>query len=74
MEKYRFLAERFYKFFKYLRIIGLVSLVIFLGVTAFNTGNHTLAIISYIFMTIMLACLFECIVLYVLYIIFRNKQ
>ena len=74
MEKYRFLAERLYKFFKYLRTIGLVSLVIFLGVTAFNTGNHTLAIISYIFMTIMLACLFECIVLYVLYIIFRNKQ
>lgn len=74
MEKYRFLAERFYKFFKYLRTIGLVSLVIFLGVTAFNTGNHTLAFISYIFMTIMLACLFECIVLYVLYIIFRNKQ
>lgn len=73
MGKYHFLSERFYKFFKYLRTLGLVSLVIFLGVTAFNRGNPTLSIISYVFMIIMLACLFECIVLYVLHIILKNK-
>ena len=73
MGKYAFLSERFYKFFKYLRTIGLVSLVIFLGVTAFNRGNPTLSLISYIFMLIMLACLFECIILYVLHLILKNK-
>ena len=44
MGKYTVLSERFYKFFKYLRTIGLVSLVIFLGVTAFNRGNNVLSI------------------------------
>lgn len=73
MKKYTFLAERFYKFFKYLRIIGLVSLVIFLGVTAFNRGNETLSLMSYVFMLVMLACAFECVVLYLLYIVLKNK-
>ena len=66
MGKYTVLSERFYKFFKYLRTIGLVSLVIFLGVTAFNRGNN-------IFMIVMLSCLFECIILYALYKVLKNK-
>lgn len=74
MGKYTLLAERFYKFFRYLRTIGLISLVIFLGVTAFNRGNTTLSIISYVFMVIMLSCAFECVVLYVLQLVLKNKS
>ena len=73
MKNYEFLAKRYYKFFKYLRTVGLVSLVIFLIVTAFNTNNPTLAIVSYIFMLITFACLVECCILYVMYILFKNK-
>lgn len=73
MEKYTFLAARYYKFFKYLRFIGIMSLIIFLGVTAFNQGNPTLAIISYVFMMISLVCFVECTILYGLYFIFRKK-
>lgn len=73
MEKYTFLAARYYKFFKYLRLVGIVSLIIFLSVTAFNQGNPTLSIISYVFMMITLVCLVECTILYGLYIIFRKK-
>ena len=58
MDKYNVLSQRFYRFFKYLRTIGLISLIIFLGVTAFNTNNDILTIISYIFMVVMLSCLF----------------
>lgn len=73
MKRYQFLAERFYKFFKYLRTLGLVSLVIFLVVTAFNTGSPILRLVSYVFLLIMFSCLLECIILYVLYIFLRNK-
>lgn len=74
MNKYNLLSQRFYRFFKYLRTIGLISLVIFLGVTAFNTHNDTLTIVSYIFMVVMLSCLFERLILYGLYIVFKNKS
>ena len=60
-------------FIDFLRTIGLISLIIFLGVTAFNTNNDILTIISYIFMVVMLSCLFECVILYILYIVFKNK-
>ena len=33
MKKYQFLAERYYKFFKYLRTIGLISMIVFLAVS-----------------------------------------
>ena len=46
MKKYQFLAERYYKFFKYLRTIGLISMIVFLVVTAFNRNNSTLSIIQ----------------------------
>ena len=63
----------YHKDFIDLRTIGLISLIIFLGVTAFNTNNDILTIISYIFMVVMLSCLFECVILYILYIVFKNK-
>lgn len=73
MKKYQFLAERYYKFFKYLRVIGLVSMIVFLVVTAFNRHNPTLSIISYFAIIVTLACLLECVILYVLYFKLKRK-
>lgn len=70
MKNYEFLAKRYYKFFKYLRTVGLVSLIIFLIVTALNTGNSTLSMISFFFMLVTFACVVECCILYVMYILF----
>lgn len=74
MNNYSVLSQRFYRFFKYLRTLGIISLVLFLGITVFNRGNATLSLISYIFMIIMFSCLFECVVLYALYIVLKNKS
>ncbi|UTY40398.1 hypothetical protein NMU03_06350 [Allocoprobacillus halotolerans] len=73
MKKYQFLAERYYKFFRYLRVVGLVSVIVFLVVTAFNRGNPTLSLISYIAILMTFACLLESVILYILYIIFKRK-
>ncbi len=74
MKNNQILAQRYYKFFRYSRFIALISLVLFLVVTAFNTGNSTLQIISYFLMLLLFATAFESIVLYVLYIVFKNKN
>lgn len=71
--KYEVLSQRFYKFFKYCRMMAIIFLVLFLGVTAFNTDNSTLSVISYLFMVITFASVFESIVLYILYLWYRNK-
>lgn len=71
--KYEVLSQKFYKFFKYCRRMAIIFLVLFLGVTAFNTDNSTLYLISYLFMIIMLSSVFESIVLYILYLWYRNK-
>ena len=73
MNKYQLLATRYYKFFKYLRIVGLVSFILFLVVTAFNRGYQILSIISYFALLIAFSCLIECVILYVLHIILKNK-
>ena len=39
MNKYQLLSERLYKYFKYLRFITVIGLVLYLGVTAYNTHN-----------------------------------
>ena len=74
MNTNQILAQRYYKFFKYLRLLAVIGLVLFLGVTAFNTGNQTLTTISYILLIATLACLMECIVTYVLYRVFKRKS
>lgn len=73
MNKYQLLSERLYKYFKYLRFITLIGLILFLGVTAFNTHNDILSIISYFFMMLTLVCAIESLILYVFYIVFKNK-
>lgn len=74
MNKYQLLAERYYKFFRYLRIVGLVSFIIFLVVVAFNRGYQTLSIISYFALLIAFSCLVECIILYILQMILKRKR
>ena len=56
MNKYQLLSERLYKYFKYLRFITVIGLVLYLGVTAYNTHNDILSIISYFFMMLTLVC------------------
>lgn len=73
MSHYQVLSQRFYKFFKYSIKISLVSLVIYFIVTAINTNNPTLDIVSYFLLVLTMATAFESSVLYLLYIIFRNK-
>ncbi len=73
MKKYNSLALRYYKFFKYLRTIAIVSFVIFLIVSAFNRGQEILTLINYFAILVTLSCLLECVILYILYLIFRNK-
>lgn len=71
--KYEVLSQRFYKFFKYCRMMSVIFLVLFLGVTAFNTNSSTLYLVSYLLLAIIFASIFECIVLYILYLWYRNK-
>ncbi len=73
MNYHQVLSERFYKFFKYSRSVGLISLVLFLGVSAFNTHNEILNIISYISLILTLSCFLECCILYILHIFYKNK-
>lgn len=73
MQKYKLLAQRYYKFFKYLRTIAIISLTVFIIISAFNRGNDILMLINYFAIIITLSCLLECVILYVLYLIFRNK-
>lgn len=73
MKKYAFLADRFYKFSKYLRNISLVSLIIFLVTDAISTGNSDiLYIVSYIFMMITLVTAVEAVILYVLSFVLKK--
>ncbi|MEG0277128.1 MAG: hypothetical protein RR630_08865 [Coprobacillus sp.] len=73
MSQYKILSERFYKFFKYSIRICLVSLGAYLIVTAINTNNSTLDIVSYFLLILTMATAFESSVLYLLYIVLRNK-
>ncbi len=73
MNKYQLLSERLCKYFKYLRFITVIGLVLYLGVTAYNTHNDILSIISYFFMMLTLVCAIETLILYIFYIIFKNK-
>lgn len=73
MKKYSLLSQRFYYFFKYSRTIALISFVLFLGVTAFNTGNQVLYTVSYVLMLLTLACAIESVILYCLYFILKDK-
>lgn len=74
MNKYQVLSQRYYKFFKYLRMVALIGLILFLGVTAFNTHNDVLYIVSYFLMILTFVSALEAVILYVLYIIFKNKR
>lgn len=73
MSHYQVLAQRFYKFFKYSVKICLVSLVVYFIVAAINTNNPTLNIVSYFLLVLTMATAFESSVLYLLYLVFRNK-
>lgn len=73
MSQYQILAQRFYKFFKYSIRICLVSLGVYLIVTAINTGNPTLEIVSHFLLILTMATVFESSVLYLLYILLRNR-
>lgn len=73
MKKYSLLSQRFYYFFRYSRTIAIIGLVLFLGVTAFNTGNQLLYTVSYVLMLLTLACAIESVILYCLYFVLKNK-
>lgn len=71
--KYQLVSQRFYRFFKYTRMLAIIFLVLFLIVTAFNTDNDMLTVVSYICMIISFTSAIESITLYVLSMILKNK-
>lgn len=74
MNKYQILSQRFYNFFKYLRTLTIISFVLFAVITAINTNNEVLIVVSYVLMMLTIVCLTETVILYGLYIIFKNRS
>ena len=66
MDTNKILGERFHKFFKYLRIIAIVSALAFLILNAINTGNVILYWINYALLMIALVAALQSVVLYLL--------
>jgi hypothetical protein len=72
MNKYQILAARFQWFSKYLRIISLVALVLYLIFAAINVGN--LVMITYTLLLVAVIAAFQSIVLLLLSKIYQNKK
>lgn len=64
MEKNKILSDRFLGFSKYLRIITVVSFILFLTINSFNTGNDILFWISYALLMLSIIGLIQSICLY----------
>lgn len=68
------LAQRFNKFFKYLRNMSIIAFIAFIILNAINTGNEILYWIIYICLMVAIAGAVECVVLYFLYQYYLNKS
>ncbi|MFQ7173549.1 MAG: hypothetical protein ACLRQF_16620 [Thomasclavelia ramosa] len=64
MNKNELLASKFMLFSKYSGIITIISIIVFLIVNTFNTGNNTLFWISYVLLMLSIIGAIQCICLY----------
>ncbi len=74
MNQYQKLAQRYYKFFIYCRRIAVISFLFFIIVTAINTGNDILELLSLISMWVFFGSTFEAAFLYILSIIMSKRK
>ncbi|MFV0393307.1 MAG: hypothetical protein ACK5LC_02765 [Coprobacillaceae bacterium] len=74
MNKYQILAARFQGFSKYLRIIAIVSLVLYFIFAAISTGQSDMVFITYALLMICIISALQSIVLLVLSRIYQNKK
>ncbi|MCD8029050.1 MAG: hypothetical protein LUF02_10460 [Erysipelotrichaceae bacterium] len=68
MDRFHFLADRYYKYFKNSCKFSLVSLIIFVILTLIGTD------IRYIFLLLFYVTLVEAVILYILYFIFKKRK
>ena len=64
MNKNELLASKFMLFSKYSGIITIISIIVFLIINTFNTGNDILFWISYVLLMLSIIGAIQCICLY----------
>lgn len=73
MDKYTFLSQRFYKFFKYTRTLAIISSILALVLIIFSFGNDIMTIISYFLALIACITATESVILFIFSKILKNK-